>query len=164
MFTVHRNILIDFPSWDNPLFSIVVLTGPCCLTAEMWHISDGKGGRTRLSEECQADWPILIKRWNSSLFLCNLPTSAAQTSVWNPVAVSEPLTPQETLKGTLFSIARCNWNSKQRVARLSSLVTSTYFIMCLDSFIMGAVWLIFAPWCPPNVLGHGQNTNGFFVP
>lgn len=35
--------------------------------------------------------------------------------------------------------------------------------MHLDSFIMRAVWLIFALWCPPNVQEHGQNTNVLFL-
>lgn len=76
---------------------------------------------------------------------------------------TSPLTPQQTYKVTFpslfLSICLYNWNSKQLVSRLSSLVTSTYFIIRLDSFIMRAVWLIFAPWCPPNVQEHGQNMN-----
>lgn len=163
MFTVHRNVLIDFPSWDNPLFSIVVLATPyhpchplCGETADISRLREKKRGDSWIGMYSSI-WGVagssphfdVVERPESIFY--DLPTSATLTLCEARSPYPSPITPQETLKGTYLSIGLCNWNSKQLVQRLSSLGTSTYFIMRLDSFIMRAVWLIFAPWCPPNV-------------
>lgn len=156
MFTVYRNVLIDFPSLDNPLSSIVVVATPChpchpCVETLQISWSKGKMGWLNswhvfihLSVSGSSPQFDAVERPES--IFSDLSTSATLTFICSSVFATH-----KTFKCTSLSIGYCNWNSKQLVQRLSSLVTSTYFIMRLDSFIMRAVWLIFAPWCPPNV-------------
>lgn len=106
----------------------------------------------------------MVRRLES--IFCDLATSAPLTFIWGSLSISKPLNTSRDIKRHLscfLPIRRYNWNSKQLVPRLFLLVTSTYFIMHLDSFIMRAVWLIFARWSPSNVQEHVQNTNMLFL-